>query len=148
MCMLHSLLHRSYLKSSVSFIFWEPWHDRTEPYSTSTKLLLYNSNLPMTWRKEKSKTCICHVACDYCDTHVFFTKSLFVSILYLWCRNYQWICKHKRSTRAILNFEVSAMFNKRVIHIWNVCVFKCTEHIISLNRNVKAVSVSKKYRNQ
>ena len=57
-----------------------------------------------------------------------FTKSLFVSILYLLCRNYQWICKHKRSTRVILNFEASAIFNKRVIHIWNVCVFKCTEH--------------------
>ena len=119
-------------KCSVSFIFWEPWHDHTETYPTSTKLFLYNSNLPMTWSKEKVEnlrlSCSTWLTCN-------FTKSLFASVLYLLCRNYQWICKHKQSTRVILNFEASAIFNKRVIHIWNVCVFKCTSQAyVGFNR--------------
>jgi len=115
-----------HLKCSVSFIFWEPWHNRTETYSTLTKLFLHNAHLPMTWRKEKVKNL--HWSWSKWFTCIY-TKSSFVAILYLLCRNYQCICKHKGSTRVILNFEASAMFNKRVINIWNVCVFKCTEHI-------------------
>jgi len=119
------LTRHEHPKGSVSFIFWEPWYDCTDTYSTSTKPFLYNSYLPMIWRKEKVENL--HLSCSTWFTSTF-TKLLFVSKLYLLCRNYQWICKHKRSTRVILNFDVFAMFNKRVIHIWNVCVFKCTEH--------------------
>jgi len=132
---LFGLTRHEHPKCAVSFIFWEPWHDRTETYSTLTKLFLYNSYLPMTWRKEKVENL--HLSCSTWFMCIF-TNSLYVSILYLLCRNNWLICKQNRSTGVILNFEVSAMFNSRVIHIWNVCVFKCTEHITNtLNLHVK-----------
>jgi len=85
--------HHEHPKCSVSFIFWKPWHDRNETYSTSTKPFLYNADQPITWRKEKFENL--HWSCCTWFTCIF-TKSLFVSILFLLCRNYQWICKHKR----------------------------------------------------
>jgi len=82
---LFGLTRHKHLKSSVSFILWEPWHDRTKTYSTSNKLFLYNPNLPLTWRKEKVENL--YSSCSTWFTCIF-TKSLFVSILYMLWRNY------------------------------------------------------------
>jgi len=48
--------------SALFFIYREPWHDRTETYSTSTKLFRYNSYLPMTLRKKKVENL--HLSCS------------------------------------------------------------------------------------
>jgi len=67
---LSGYTHHEHLKSSVSFIFWEPWHDRTETYSTSNKLFLNNSMLPMPWRNEKVENL--HLSCSTWFTCIFY----------------------------------------------------------------------------
>jgi len=114
--------------SALFRLFFES-HGITVPKLIQHQLNFFSTTLICLWNdvRKKSKTCICHVARD----SLAFLQNRFLSHhCIFFCRNYQRICNHKRSTSVILNFEASAMFHMRVIHNWNVCVFKSTEHII------------------